>query len=1422
MRDSCPICQQPLADDVPSCPHCGAPLGDTGGDAAAKTQVLSHPPETREYLLGVGSKAVFGTVPALIGRYRVLKEIGQGGGGRVYQARDDELDRPVAIKVPLPDRLLTEADAERLLREARAAARLKHPGIVTVYDFGRLPNRGVYIVMEYVAGPTLAQLFAASRLDSDRAAWLVHEVAVAIDYAHHEGLIHRDLKPSNVLIGPSGHPQVADFGLAITEQASHLVHGEVSGTPGYMAPEQVRGEAHRIDRRTDIWALGVVLYEALSGRMPFPGPREQQFESILNRDPKPPRQLDDAIPRELERICLKCLAKRMTERYATAADLAEDLRAWLLEAEGDIGPVSTDTDGKADGAPASVIAQDTHHGPRVVPRGLRAYDSRDADFFLRLLPGPRDRRGLPDSVRFWKARIEEFDPEKTFPVGLIYGPSGCGKSSLVKAGLLPRLAASVVSVYLEATPGGTEERLLTALRRKWPALPDGLALGQLLALIRTGEGPPADQKVLVVIDQFEQWLHANSDAPDPELARALRHCDGKRLQCLLMVRDDFWMAISRFMRDLEIPLREGENSAAVDLFSVRHARKVLFEFGRSLGCLPAELDQLTPPQEDFLDRSAAELARDGKVSPVRLNVFTEMVKARTWEPETLKRLGGFQGIGVTFLEDTFSSAAAPLSHRRHERAARSVLTALLPDRGTDIKGVTRSRRELLAASGYTREADFDDLLHVLDTELRLVTPADPEGVKADEGAPGYQLTHDYLVPSLREWLTRKQRESWRGRAALALEERTVEWSRARDARFLPSLAEYAAIRLAVPRERRKPEQQALVRAATRFHAVRWGGVLAAALAIGVVVRLYVGSVRETNREQRAATLVEALLRAHPDGVPYVVENLRSVRDVAVPLLRQRLADPDLDERKGMHAAMALVELGEPDDDFLLKRIATAPDDELHVLAMALERVGDSAREHLVQRFHAAQDVRDATQEVRDARRTARARLAATLLHLDSPDTVARLAVPRDGDPSDSTKFISSFRAWRADAGKVAKLLGSADSADLRAMLCLALAEIPRDEILSDHQPALQAALLDLYQNDADRCVHSAAGLVLRRWGGPEYALPAVQGPSGASPPWFVNGQGMTMLYIPAGSYTMGEMGIGERKRNEARPHPVQLTRSFYMCDRETWRDLFERYRDDPDCPADLKPKGAGPAADVSPSGNHPVQMVSWGDAVRFCNWLSWKEGRTACYGHFRIIGDARVPERKETVAIEHWDCDFNANGYRLPTEAEWEYACRAGTATSYSFGDDDEELRHYAEFDKSQAAPVAMKLPNPWGLFDMHGNVREWCWDFWQDSYPAAWLYLLPPYAIYLHGWEFPKDNYPLGLAIDPTGPDVPSAVHLQRGGSWYDLGRACRSAERITNPFPPFVDRISGIRVVCTAPPPAAPDKTPVPDKTPTASEKP
>ena len=148
---------------------------------------------------------------------------------------------------------------------------------------------------------------------------------------------------------------------------------------------------------------------------------------------------------------------------------------------------------------------------KIVPRGLRAFDEHDADFFLELLPGARDRYGLPESIHFWKARLEEQDSDKTFPVGLIYGPSGCGKSSLVKAGLLPRLSEQVIPVYVEATPEETEVRVQHGLTKCCPSLPDNLSLKDALSLVRQGEGIPAGKKLVIVIDQFEQWLHAQHD-----------------------------------------------------------------------------------------------------------------------------------------------------------------------------------------------------------------------------------------------------------------------------------------------------------------------------------------------------------------------------------------------------------------------------------------------------------------------------------------------------------------------------------------------------------------------------------------------------------------------------------------------------------------------------------------------------------------------------------------------------------------------------------------------------------------------------------------------------------------------------------------------------------------------------------------------
>jgi len=370
----------------------------------------------------------------------------------------------------------------------------------------------------------------------------------------------------------------------------------------------------------------------------------------------------------------------------------------------------------------------TDYGPRtpdsdtplkIVPKGLRSFDAGDADFFLELLPGARDRDGLPESIRFWKTKIETTDPDSTFSVGLIYGPSGCGKSSLVKAGLLPRLAKSVTPVYIEATAEDTERRLLARLRRTdfQSVLPANLSLTESLAALRRGRFLQPGQKVLLVLDQFEQWLHAKRSQGNTELVQALRQCDGSRVQCIVMVRDDFWLAVSRFLSELEIDILQGQNSALVDLFDARHARKVLAAFGRAYGVLPE--GRPTDEQNGFLDQAVAGLAQDGKIICVQLALFAEMVKGKHWRPATLKEIGGVAGVGVAFLEETFSSAAAPPEHRIHQKAARSVLKALLPETGSDIKGNMRALAELRAASGYgARPADFDKLLRILDGQLR--------------------------------------------------------------------------------------------------------------------------------------------------------------------------------------------------------------------------------------------------------------------------------------------------------------------------------------------------------------------------------------------------------------------------------------------------------------------------------------------------------------------------------------------------------------------------------------------------------------------------------------------------------------------------------------------------------------------------------
>jgi serine/threonine protein kinase len=277
-------------------------------------------------------------VPGSIGRYKVIRRLGGGTYGDVYLAHDADMDREVAVKVPSARLLATDRAREEFLREARSVARLKHEGVVRAYDFGEADGQ-CFIVYEYLEGESLAkrtkpQRLAANPIPSDEAARIVAAVAESLHYAHLQGIFHRDIKPANILLDKHGRPKVTDFGSAVREEELPQQRGLLAGTYGYMSPEQARREGHHIDGRTDIYSLGVVLYELLCGRRPFEASTKDELEDqILHREARPPRQIKDSIPAELERICLKALSKRINDRFATANDMAAELRQALRRSE---------------------------------------------------------------------------------------------------------------------------------------------------------------------------------------------------------------------------------------------------------------------------------------------------------------------------------------------------------------------------------------------------------------------------------------------------------------------------------------------------------------------------------------------------------------------------------------------------------------------------------------------------------------------------------------------------------------------------------------------------------------------------------------------------------------------------------------------------------------------------------------------------------------------------------------------------------------------------------------------------------------------------------------------------------------------------------------------------------------------------------
>ncbi|MFO0878947.1 MAG: bifunctional serine/threonine-protein kinase/formylglycine-generating enzyme family protein [Gemmataceae bacterium] len=484
-------------------------------------------------------------------------------------------------------------------------------------------------------------------------------------------------------------------------------------------------------------------------------------------------------------------------------------------------------------------------------------------------------------------------------------------------------------------------------------------------------------------------------------------------------------------------------------------------------------------------------------------------------------------------------------------------------------------------------------------------------------------------------------------------------------------------------------------------------------------------------DDRRLALVGSLLTSVPESVPFILESLAQSPETALPLLHDRFQQAGPKSTHQLRAAVALAFLGEPPGDFLLDAVPEAPAAESQNLALAFRTVPQAAR-LLTQRAGAASLLRH------------RARHA--ILALDLGDLEASQAMLAETpDPTARATFIELFRTWHGLLDRLPALLRESNSS-CRSGLCAALGQVDPALIADDTRHALVEVLLEQFRQAPDPSTHSAASWALRQWGVPLPALESLR--SGERPAadqrWFIGPVGLTMLRVEPGQVTFAP-GV-----------TLRITRPYFLADREVTVAQFRAFVNDPDCAPNKPPRTwKGLLEPNAYEAQCPVNYVSREQMFLFCNWLSRREGRRLCY--------SRTPE-----VPGGWTCDFAADGYRLPTEAEWDHAHRAESQTSFFFGNDDGWFHAYAHVAATRTLPGGSKLPNRWGFFDMVGNLWEMCW----DSHDA-----LPP-------------GVHLDYVAKPRG-----EPWIARGGAFDSGSYDCRATHRF---FMAEAGRSLGFRVAC------------------------
>ena len=1332
-------------------------------------------------------------LPSRIGRYQILRQLGVGGFGFVYEAFDSELSRRLAIKVPRLDRVLTEKEIARFRDEGRTLAKINHPSIVTVHDVGRTDDGVPFVVMEFVEGTSLSRILKNKRkLEFDQVMQILVKIAEALRESHKASVVHRDLKPGNIIVDEDDFNQLklVDFGLALHDDLSlSELGGSIEGTPSYMAPEQIRGENHRIDGQTDIWAFGVTMYRMLTGKLPFKGKTTVELaRAIRYKEAKPPRQRNEHIPKPIEQICLRCMAKTIMDRYQSMQDVLDDLNSTLqklsqpvedhsqrfqstaqtlqkFDQQQDSGRIhggdpgrSSNSQRKSNSGVSETGISNTQSNSLVSQsapltirfKGLRPFDSGDQTFFLSLLPGFRDLYGVPDSIRFWQQRIDGQDELEALTVGILYGPSGCGKSSFVRAGLIPILATETNPVYLECAPEGTEKRLLKQISRKIESVDENDSIADVFRQFRRGEHLEEGDKLVIFLDQFEQWLHGSSSVEQEELTEALRHCDGKNLICILLIRDDFWMSTSRLMKYLEVPIREGNNALSLPLFDERHARRVLVAYGRAFGRLPQvpdnDLDtaQLKPSQKQFIESAVKSLSSGSSVVCVYLSVFAQIARNQEWTGAELKRLGGLQGVGVRFLDELFFGFESKGAGNRLGIVS-TILRELLDDSSV-IKGKSKSVGQLAEACGTDpHDLAFDSVISQLENDFSLISFVDEYSKDENEehsvtdgslSSPDQsnharieqsrnrevKLTHDFLVGPIREWLERKQNETRQGRATRRLYELGSAWEATKDARFLPNSIEYFGIIRSAERPLKSRFKDYLASATGKI--AKQFSMVAAALLVIVLASAGVFQLLKSNSEQSVIRQLVSDFTNLPTAESLEVEESWDLNN---PMLIQELlvvAGSDEESSAARLRASSVLLERDPDEPVALVSFLDHWEQceltDVSRVARTILCLSESRQSEVFEKIRSgsAEKLVEFGLAFLELGNCELLEFTLDSRNVDSRNPfIARLAT-RIKHPND---VLEKFSSDLADDSQAGLLLGL--SRYESTLLQQSVRALPEDHDLiklktgAIDYSGLKVAVDQLFESVGESTNSSPTGEA--NWS--EVPL--------------VGGQSQIFIKLPAGTFSLDEdlpeeirARYGENQAS-ARMGDHTISEPVYLSSALINQELFQSFKESlPSYDARRRSLGLENSTGQELS-RMPVGNLDWNLAAEFCNYLSELHGLTPCYevSDFKcelnsssslitnswLVNGFRLPPFVTHNIPGFKVADNEANGFRMPSFSEWVFAYKAESRSLYPYGSNEEYWSGFTRFRNSDneqplKLPLGSLLPNSLGFHDLSGQLHQW------------------------------------------------------------------------------------------------------------------